>query len=262
MSHKNHASPANGIRERGRKAARKTFTTGKSTLQTKPFQFVFCSLFIFCALTFGMPKVCVAPQTVASPIKGGAADGQNVASTGVAEIEDQVHLVFKRFRMPMEPSLIHEMTIVALDNHVDPRLVAAIVVAESSGNPLAISEHNAIGLLQINARVWAQKLDFTRNNPFDPVTNLRLGIPILQNCMKEYGSLDSALAAYVGDPDDISDGTAAYVNRVIRIFEKASGKKVVRKPAKQAPETIEARSNPGWSSSPMESPLPSRAGLR
>jgi hypothetical protein len=262
MSHKNHASPANGIRERGRKAARKTFITGKSTVQTKPFQFLFCSMFIFCALTFGMPKVCVAPQTVASPIKGGAVDGQNVAATSVAEIEDQVHLVFERFRTPMEPSLIHEMTMVALDNHVDPRLVAAIVVAESSGNPLAISDHNAIGLLQINARVWGQKLDFTRNNPFDPLTNLRLGIPILQRCMKEYGRLDSALAAYVGDPDDVRDGTAVYVKRIIRIFEKASGKKVTRKPAKPVLETSEASSNPGWVQFPMGSPLPPQVGWR
>ncbi|MDD5541766.1 MAG: transglycosylase SLT domain-containing protein [Acidobacteriia bacterium] len=153
--------------------------------------------------------------------------------------------------MPVDPILVHEMTSVGLANHIDPRLVAAIVVAESSGNTFAVSSQNAIGLMQINAKVWAKRLDFSRNNPFDPVVNLRLGVPILASCIKQYHWLDTSLAAYRGDVTYSQDDTGDYVDRVIRAYERTADQRVVRNPGHPVDHASQSASG---GSNPVASP--------
>lgn len=148
----------------------------------------------------------------------------------MSALEEEIRKMFDRSHVGTDPIVIQEIIRSGNINHVDPRLIAAVVVAESSGNPLAISRQHAIGLMQINAKVWARKLDFARNNPFDPVTNIRLGVPILSNYLKRNRWLDTALASYVGDADMSEEATSTYVNRVIRIFEKAARTRVPRNP--------------------------------
>lgn len=186
------------------------------------------ALTLLVLITALIPRVSWAPLCLATRIGQASSDTMRVT-----RLEAEVKRIFDRFRMPVDQALVHEMTIVGLFNRVDPRLIAAIVSTESSGDPLAVSNRNAIGLMQINAKVWARKLDFAQNNPFDPGTNLRLGVPILQSCLKDYHWLDSALAAYIGDPGFTQEETGAYVNRVIRIFEKAANLKVPRNPKRR-----------------------------
>lgn len=186
------------------------------------------ALTLIVLVTASIPRVSWAPLCLSTRIGQASSDTRRVT-----RLEAEVKRIFDRFRMPINQALVHEMTIVGLSNRVDPRLIAAIVSTESSGDPLAVSNRNAIGLMQINAKVWARKLDFAQNNPFDPGTNLRLGVPILQSCLKDYHWLDSALAAYIGDPGFTQEETSAYVNRVIRIFEKAANLKVPRNPKRR-----------------------------
>ena len=197
-------------------------------IHTRSLFLALSTIILILALGLFFPKVCFAPLQDATYISAASPDGLRAM-----EIENQIQKMFTRFQIPMDIDLVHEMTEVGLAHHVDPRLIAAIIVTESSGNPLAISNQNAIGLMQINAKVWAQKKDFSHNNPFDPATNLQMGISILQDCIARYQWLDSALAAYVGDSQFSEDGTAVYVDRIIRIFEKASGAKVSRDPSLQ-----------------------------
>jgi soluble lytic murein transglycosylase-like protein len=73
----------------------------------------------------------------------------------------------------------------ALDNELDPNLVAAIMMTESAGNPQATSKKGAVGLMQIV------------NGSYDPETNVRDGTRILANELKRYGGdLELSLAAY------------------------------------------------------------------
>jgi hypothetical protein len=73
----------------------------------------------------------------------------------------------------------------ALDNGLDPNLVAAVMMTESAGNPQATSKKGAVGLMQIV------------NGPYDPETNVRDGTKILANTLKRYGGdLELSLAAY------------------------------------------------------------------
>jgi hypothetical protein len=220
MSQKSHTSLIGGKREIRSCCSKRTGCTRLRCF----FRPLACLVFLPLLALFAVPSISMAPLHNATAIRVSSDE-----SIRAGMQEEDIRRIFARFQMPVDAKLIHEMTVVGMENQVDPRLVAAIIVAESSGNPLAVSNQRAIGLMQINAKVWARKLDFAKNNPFDPSVNLRLGVPILKECLKQYRWLDSALAAYVGDLDCSREETATYVNRVIRIFEKSSGIKAVRK---------------------------------
>jgi hypothetical protein len=79
----------------------------------------------------------------------------------------------------------------AADLH--PRLVAAVVEAESAFNPFAVSKVGAGGLMQLMPSVW---LPQRVTNPYDPKTNLRLGCQHLRGLLDRFGDLSLALAAY------------------------------------------------------------------
>jgi soluble lytic murein transglycosylase-like protein len=79
----------------------------------------------------------------------------------------------------------------AADLH--PRLVAAVVEAESAFNPYAVSRVGAGGLMQLMPSVWLPK---RVANPYDPATNLRLGCQHLKGLLGRFGDLSLALAAY------------------------------------------------------------------
>lgn len=237
MKRKTHTSVFK-IRERSRGLLKGMGVQKLGPLRSKKLRFIVTILPLVVIILSAIPGTCFAPLRLRTAIQA-----LPQGNSQVIHLEGEVQHIFERFHMPIEGSLVHEMTLVGVADRVDPRLIAAVVVAESSGDPLAISHQNSIGLMQINARVWARKLDFTHNNPFDPSTNLRMGVPILRACMDESHGLDSALAAYVGDADSSREETVAYVNRVIRIFEKAASTK--------APRTLASRD------SVRREPLPS-----
>ncbi len=103
----------------------------------------------------------------------------------------------------------------AREKQLDPKLIAAIIVVESHGNPLAISGAKSIGLMQIHLPTWAEEMNFAEKNPFDPETNIAMGTSILAGYIKKYGDLKSALAAYEGsNSPDLSE----YPNRILEIY--------------------------------------------
>jgi len=91
----------------------------------------------------------------------------------------------------------------AVDNRVSPRIVAAVVFVESSCNPHAVSREGAIGLSQVNPRVWR----YSDRELQDPSTNLQIGTRILAGYIRAHG-LREGLHRYngLGDPsEDYSD---------------------------------------------------------
>ncbi|ERM92995.1 lytic transglycosylase [Caldanaerobacter subterraneus subsp. yonseiensis KB-1] len=88
---------------------------------------------------------------------------------------------------------------------LDPYLVFAIIKVESNFNPYAISNRNAIGLMQImpdTGRWIAAKLgmkDFKEEILFNPEVNIKMGVWYLHYLLKNFdGNLKLALAAYNG----------------------------------------------------------------
>lgn len=75
---------------------------------------------------------------------------------------------------------------------LNPRLLAAVVISESSANPSAISGHD-VGLMQINTKTWK----YSRAKLLNPEQNMAIGARILKSCIHRYG-VQEGLHAYNG----------------------------------------------------------------
>ncbi len=86
-------------------------------------------------------------------------------------------------------------------NGIDPRLVKAVMIVESNGNPRAVSNKGAQGLMQIMPDT-AQFLEL--QNPFDPSENIQAGIRYLRWLSELFsGNLELVLAAYNAGPQRV-----------------------------------------------------------
>lgn len=92
----------------------------------------------------------------------------------------------------------------AVDNHLPPRIVGALIFVESSCRPDAVSKAGAIGLVQVNPHIWHQ---WSPEALRDPQTNIQAGTLILASYVRESG-LREGLHRFngLGDPNqDYSD---------------------------------------------------------
>jgi soluble lytic murein transglycosylase-like protein len=92
-------------------------------------------------------------------------------------------------------------------NGLDPRLVKAVMITESNGNPRALSHKGAQGLMQIMPDT-AQFLEL--RNPFDPEQNIQAGaryLKLLHELFK--GNLELVLAAYNAGPQRVVQNNMA-----------------------------------------------------
>jgi soluble lytic murein transglycosylase-like protein len=113
---------------------------------------------------------------------------------------------------------------------VDPLLVKCIIKIESDFNPNAVSVAGAMGLMQI-MQVIANS--YSVRNPFDPEQNLTAGIKHFGWLMRSFkNDTPLALAAYHAGIGRVKRrmaippirSTVAYVNDVMRIYNRLSGK--------------------------------------
>ncbi|MES2412337.1 MAG: lytic transglycosylase domain-containing protein [Pseudomonadota bacterium] len=98
---------------------------------------------------------------------------------------------------------------------LDPTLILAIMAIESGFNPFAQSPVGAQGLMQVMTKVHHDKYeDFGgKLAAFDPVTNLRVGVKVLQECIRRAGSVEGGLKFYVGAANLEDDG--GYASKVM-----------------------------------------------
>lgn len=135
----------------------------------------------------------------------------------------------RKYRVAPEPlgALVAEAFAVGAKVRLDPTLILAVMAIESRFNPYAQSPVGAQGLMQVLTRVHTDKYDDYGGTmaAFDPMTNLRVGVKVLQDCIKQAGSVEGGLRLYVGAVT--SDGSG-YINKVmaehLRIQSVALGK--------------------------------------
>ena len=115
----------------------------------------------------------------------------------------------RRYKVAPEPisRLVQEAWVVGKTAQIDPTLILAIMAVESSFNPFAQSAMGAQGLMQVMTRVHDDKYESFGGNhaAFDPVTNMRVGVQVLRECIARAGSIEDGLRYYVGAanlPDD------------------------------------------------------------
>jgi soluble lytic murein transglycosylase-like protein len=110
-------------------------------------------------------------------------------------------------------------------SETDPRLVLAVIAAESAFDRMAVSRKNAMGLMQLMPETQQR---YGVINPFDAAENIRAGTSYLTFLIKKFGNLKLALAAYnAGEGPVLAygsvppfDETTGYVDRVLRLYEK------------------------------------------
>ena len=123
----------------------------------------------------------------------------------------------RRYKVAPEPigRLVQEAW--ALGNRVglDPTLILAVVAVESRFNPFAQSNVGAQGLMQVVTRVHDDKYEAFGGThaAFDPVTNLRVGVQVLKECISRAGNLSAGLRHCAGDAN-LRDG-GGYSARVL-----------------------------------------------
>ena len=123
----------------------------------------------------------------------------------------------RRYRVAPEPvsRLVQEAWAVGQKANLDPTLILAIMAVESSFNPFAQSAVGAQGLMQVMTKVHNDKYEAFGGNhaAFDPVTNLRVGVQVLKECIARAGSLEAGLRFYVGAGNMAEDG--GYASKVL-----------------------------------------------
>jgi soluble lytic murein transglycosylase-like protein len=108
----------------------------------------------------------------------------------------------RKYRVAPEPlsAIVVEAFELGSKKGLDPALILAVAANESRFNPLAQSPVGAQGLMQVLTRVHIDKFDAHGGTDaaFDPLANLRVGSKILQDSIRQAGSIEGGLRRYVG----------------------------------------------------------------
>jgi soluble lytic murein transglycosylase-like protein len=103
---------------------------------------------------------------------------------------------------------------------IDPRLVASIMIVESRANPFAISNLDAIGIMQIHLPTWGATADQEGINLFKIEDNVDFGARILKDYVRRFG-LWEGVKRYNGlnpeNPDSLQSAED-YLAKVKRIY--------------------------------------------
>jgi soluble lytic murein transglycosylase len=97
------------------------------------------------------------------------------------------------------------------ENALDPYLVASLIRQESAFNPNAVSNKNAVGLMQLLPKVGQgvakqEKIKhFSPTQLFTPSMNLQLGTRYFRSMVDKFGAFEYALAAYNAGSDRVQD---------------------------------------------------------
>ncbi len=137
-----------------------------------------------------------------------------------------------KYKVAPEPisALVAETYVLGPQQQIDPALILAVMAIESNFNPFAQSQVGAQGLMQVMTKVHAAKYKDHGGElaAFDPMTNLKVGIQVLKECIRTNGSTELGLRCYVGASSP--DGDGGYVRKVLaehkRIQQVAQGYKV------------------------------------
>ena len=153
-------------------------------------------------------------QQVTQAIERPAPATPKVLSTQQAAVASWIS---KKYSVAQEPvgALVAEAFEIGHKVKLDPTLILAIMAIESGFNPFAQSPVGAQGLMQVMTKIHHEKYAKVGGKlaAFDPVTNLRVGVKVLQECISRAGSIEGGLKYYVGAANLPSDG--GYASKVM-----------------------------------------------
>ena len=173
----------------------------------------------------GLPKE--AERTVTATTTAASAKPKILSSQQVAIAS----WISKKYSVAQEPvgALVAEAFDIGHQVKLDPTLILAIMAIESGFNPFAQSPVGAQGLMQVMTQIHHDKYANLggKRAAFDPMTNLRVGVKVLQECISRAGSIEGGLKYYVGAANLPSDG--GYASKVMaerdRLLAVVGGKR-------------------------------------
>ncbi len=139
------------------------------------------------------------------------------------EVEDEE--VFQAIG-PSQQKVFGLVNKLAPEYGINPRLVMAVIRAESNFEPAAVSPKNAQGLMQL---IPETSLRFNVRKPFDPEQNIRGGMAYLRWLLAYFeGNVALVAAAYNAGEGAVNRfrgippyaETRGYVKRILTIFKK------------------------------------------
>jgi hypothetical protein len=139
----------------------------------------------------------------------------------------------KKYRVAPEPlsALVSEAYDIGRRAKLDPTLILAVMAIESGFNPFAQSSVGAQGLMQVMTKIHTDKYENVGGHlaAFDPLTNLRVGVKVLQECIARAGSIEGGLRYYVGAANIEDDGgyTGKVIAEHLRLLQVANGRSSV-----------------------------------
>lgn len=155
------------------------------------------------------PEVLAVEAANASPVVEPASE------TLRPSLKRALDYVSRRYRVAPEAlvPIFEAAQSVGRENRLDPLLIIAIIGIESRFNPFAESPVGAKGLMQVMPDIHLDKVpEGAGEQPFlDPVTNIRVGVHVLEEAIRWRGSLTGGLQHYGGSPTDPETG---YANKV------------------------------------------------
>ncbi|MCW5659930.1 MAG: lytic transglycosylase domain-containing protein [Burkholderiaceae bacterium] len=192
----------------------------------------------------------VAPPEPANPDAATRVTAADITSLSKPQASVATWLA-RRYRVAVEPvgRLVQEAWESGQRTGLDPTLILAVMAIESSFNPFAQSSMGAQGLMQVMTRIHDEKYERFGGTraAFDPVSNLRVGVQVLKECIARAGSLEGGLKHYVGAAHFADDG--GYASKVLaeqaNLRRVADGKWVsvyVTLPSTTAPTPVEVKS--------------------
>lgn len=180
----------------------------------------------------GIPKnLAIAMHWFKQSAKGGDKYAKKMAIRfrGVSSIEDKTckpEPELKWVENPNRKIVRGWVEKIAPSYGIDPGLVMAVIQAESSFNPSALSNKNAQGLMQL---IPATAKRFGVKDTFNPIQNIHGGTAYLSWLMKHFaGNVEWVLAAYNAGEGAVEryqgvppyQETQHYVKKILRRYQK------------------------------------------
>ncbi|MEI8190649.1 MAG: transglycosylase SLT domain-containing protein [candidate division NC10 bacterium] len=99
---------------------------------------------------------------------------------------------------------------------IDRHLIMAVIMNESNGNPMAYSQEQAVGIMQIRRPVWEKVLG-GNHDWYDPVWNIQMGSEILHDLFNTYNSWHQSLSHYWSGSPSVK---SSYSERVLQTWNR------------------------------------------
>lgn len=174
--------------------------------------------------------------------------------------------ISRRYNVALEPvgRLVQEAWAIGQSVGLDPTLILAIAAIESRFNPFAQSAMGAQGLMQVMTRVHVDKYQpfGGTHAAFDPISNLKVGVQVLRECIARAGGLEAGIRWYVGAANQADDG--GYLSKVLseqgHMQRVAGGNPVpANAPIQKAPKAAAPPAQEA--TSPVETPAAEQVAL-